>query len=160
MALFSGKILSAKFIDNSNTIIEVLYNENNETLSYILSVDFTQDDFKELIEEFSLEDIEKFTKENRFNEIKAINDSINNEINRRLESTSENKSHYNEILGSDLCNLLNKKNDDNDFIFSVKISILEDTRVLNSKDKSLKMNIRKSKTLMELLNIYTSLDVN
>ena len=66
----------------------------------------------------------------------------------------------NEISAGDLFNLINDKNKDSDFIFGVKISILDDARVLGSKDKSLKLNIRKSKTLIELLNIYTSLKVD
>ena len=160
MALFSGKILSAKFINNSNTIIEVLYKENDEIIPYVLDVDFRQEAFKELIREVTLEDIEKTTKEIRFNEIKAINDSINDEINKRLESNSKTKLDLNEISAGDLFNLINDKNKDSDFIFGVKISILDDARVLGSKDKSLKLNIRKSKTLIELLNIYTSLKVD
>lgn len=160
MALFSEKIVSAQFIDNSNTVIEVLYKENDELIPYTLNVDFTQDDFKELIEEISLEEIEKSTKKMRFEESKAINDAINDEINKRLSSSSSKKTALDEMSGSDLFTLINSKNEDSDFIFNMKICVLDDTRVSLSKDKSLKMEIRKAKTLIELLNIYTSLDMD
>lgn len=61
MALFSGKIVDVKFFDRQNTIIEVLYKDNDQEISYALEVDWTSQDFQDLLDEWSLEDIEQNT---------------------------------------------------------------------------------------------------
>jgi len=61
-----------------------------------------------------------------------------------------------EVSGSELISILHEKNKDNDFVFNTKIAILEDPNIAKTKDKSLKLAIRKAKTLQELIGTYTS----
>lgn len=64
MAIFSGHVVTAKFIDTPNNMtIEVLYEEEGGLVPYIVDVDFTQDDFTDLLKEISLEEIEQITKD-------------------------------------------------------------------------------------------------
>ena len=64
-----------------------------------------------------------------------------------------------EVSASELISILHEKNTDNDFVFNTKIAILEDPNIAKTKDKSLKLAIRKAKTLQELIGTYTSLKV-
>ena len=58
MARFSGKIQSAKFVNQDENVIEILYGDTSAQLSsWVLQVDYSNQDFLDLIEEISLEDI-------------------------------------------------------------------------------------------------------
>ena len=65
MALFSNKIESVKFVDYNEKTIEVLYKQkkDSETLSrYIVELNYDNQDFLDLIEEWSIENIQDNTK--------------------------------------------------------------------------------------------------
>ena len=65
MALFSNKIESVKFVDYNEKTIEVLYKQkkDSETLSrYIVELNYDNQDFLDLIDEYSIEDIQDNTK--------------------------------------------------------------------------------------------------
>lgn len=186
MAIFSGKIVSAQFIDPpNNMLIEVLYQEGDIVTPYNLEVDFTQQDFNDLLKEVTLEEIEKNTKTQLKVERDNINSIIRKEIDRlwvleseKIKKAYEEVDNYKDSMKSDLAkkyqseflnnrvigiedmspkdifNYLTQKNEDNDFVFNFKVSILEDPLIGKSKDKALKLSIRKSKTLFELLKFY------
>jgi hypothetical protein len=64
MARFSEKINSVKFVDTSEKTIEVLYGEDPKKLSsYILPLDYNNQDFLDLLEEISIEEIQDQTRE-------------------------------------------------------------------------------------------------
>ena len=64
MARFSGKIHSVKFVDTSEKTIEILYGEDSKKLfSYILPLDYTNQDFLDLLEEISIEEIQDNTRD-------------------------------------------------------------------------------------------------
>lgn len=209
MAIFSNKIVTAKFIDSpNNMIIELLYQEDDNVIPYILEVDFTNKDFNDLLEEITLDEIEKNTQEKLKAEAAVFNKIIEDEIQRRwdLESEKIKKAYedidlyaakkYNdldeyaeqeklkkfeevqtefselrkklqekfignefrsaEVNGKDLLDIINSKDKDDDFVFNLKVAILEDPEIGKSKDKSLKLSIRKSKSVWELLKLYTN----
>lgn len=197
MAIFSEKVISAKFIDPpNNMLIELLYREGDTVVPYVLEVDFMQPDFTDLLKEISLEEIQNNTKNQLEAQRKEIYSAIDAEIERRwaleeekikeayrnvdlyaekergkkLEEVQEEFRNLrnnlsakfsteiatNKLSPKDLFNQLFSMDQDKDFVFNLKISILEDTDIAKSKDKALKLSIRKAKTVTELLNIYTS----
>ena len=209
MAIFSNKIVTAKFIDSpNNMIIELLYQEDDKVIPYTLEVDFTNQDFNDLLEEITLDEIEKNTNDILKAEAAVFNEIINNEIERRWDIESEKikkayedidsyaEKKYNDldeyaeqeklkkfeevqtefselrrklqekfvgnefkssgVNGKDLLDIINSKDKDDDFVFNFKVSILEDPEISKSKDKSLKLSIRKSKSIWELLKLYTN----
>ena len=90
MAIFSEKVISAKFIDPpNNMLIEVLYREGDVVVPYVLEVDFTQQDFNDLLKEISLDEIQNITKKELEVRSKAFNDIIDAEITRRWQLESE-----------------------------------------------------------------------
>jgi hypothetical protein len=197
MAIFSGKVVSAKFIDPpNNMMIELLYQEGDVVVPYVLEVDFTQQDFNDLIKEISLDDIQNNTKNQLEAQRKEIFSAIDAEIERRwaleelkikeayqkadlyaetekvkkLEEVQEEfknlrnnlsakfttETTTNKLTPKELFHQLFSMDQDQDFVFNLKISILEDPDIAKSKDKDLKLSIRKAKTVTELLKIYCS----
>jgi len=255
MAEFSGNIHSVTFMDYpQNSMVEVLYSDPNDKtregfIPWHMEVDFTQDIFKELLEEVSLDKIEQTTianikadrsefesmidqrvrdkwkeeeaklkaaynhadkyAEDRYKEadtyvkekhkehlafVNQISDKVYKEADKYAEVLVERKykeadkyaedlkgKKYSEvqeefkayrkelqgryqdvpevvtlddITGKDLFQVMVDKGKDNDFIFAAKVAILEDQEIAKSKDKALKLSIRKSKTLWELFKIY------
>lgn len=65
MALFSNKIESAKFVDKKEKTIEVLYKQTPESeilSTYILELDYSNQDFLDLLDELTIEQIQDNTK--------------------------------------------------------------------------------------------------
>lgn len=201
MAIFSEKVISAKFIDPpNNMLIEVLYREGDIVTPYVLEVDFTQQDFNDLLKEISLDEIQEITRKEVNTQAKVFNDIINAEIDRRWSLESEKikqaydkvdeyaenliKKAYDDVdqyagtmksdlakeyrdqfltqtkfsidnlTGKEIFNHILKKNDDKDFVFDLKVSILEDQDVTKSTNKNLKLSIRKAKSVLELIKLY------
>ena len=230
MAIFTDKVVSATFMDYpQNTIVDVIYKEGDQNISYVLEVDFTQEDFKALLQEITLDEIESNTKASVDIEKKIFTDAVEREIERRwaLESekvakayseadqyakkayseadqyakiekekayseveiylnnekekafkdaekyTDEEKQKIAKELQEKFNNIsseakftpknaidyLNRINEDKDPVFNMKIAVLEDPIIATSKDKSLKMKIRKAKTIFEILEVYSALKV-
>ena len=150
MAIFSGKIISAKFIDDTDSVIEILYNDNDNIISYVLNVDYENEDFKSLLDEYTLEKIELETKEIRKKEIDIFNSLVEARANLILKSSNnEGKFTFNDFFS-----FIQDNEEDTDSIFEFKVAILEDKQVSEIKDKTLKAKIRKCKNFYELLSIY------
>tara|TARA_Y100000385_G_scaffold60625_2_gene59125 strand:+ start:7666 stop:8817 length:1152 start_codon:yes stop_codon:yes gene_type:complete len=64
MALFSNKIETAKFVDHQEKTIEVLYKQTPESVTlstYILELNYNSQDFLDLLEELSIEQLQDNT---------------------------------------------------------------------------------------------------
>lgn len=190
MAIFSDKVVTAKFLDYpNNMIIEILYEESGKLVPYQMEVDFTADDFNDLLKEITLEEMEKNSQEEVNLAAKMFNDAVVEKVNELWELEAEKiRKAYEEIdnyqdtmknnikselvsqyqqdflknrgtsiedmSSKDIFNHLVQKNEDNDFVFNLKIGILEDADIGKSKNKSLKLSIRKAKTVFELFKLY------
>lgn len=210
MTIFSGKVVSAKFIDPpNNMLIELLYREDDSVIPYVLEVDFTSEDFNALLQELTLEEIEETTGKELKAEQQAFESIVQREIEKRwAEEQDKIKAAYddaesyaqkviereynkinayaevekskkfqevqeefqkarselqtkfnlaptsNVLDGKDIFAAIDQNNQDNDFVFNLKVSILEDPIIAKSRDKKLKLAIRKSKSVLELLKIY------
>ena len=66
MALFSNKIETEKFVDHQEKTIEVLYKQTPESVTlstYILELNYNSQDFLDLLEELSIEQLQDNTRE-------------------------------------------------------------------------------------------------
>lgn len=156
MAIFSKKIVGAKFINSDNTVIEVLYAEGDNIIPFILEVDYSNNDFKDLIDEYTLEQIETNTKEIREQQKKVFEEIIEARVNQIVKNNENEKV----FTSSDIFKFLDEKSSDPDFIFDFKIAMLDSELISNLEDKKLKVKIRKSKSLFELLSIYGDIKAN
>ena len=189
MAIFTDRVYSATFIDSPhNMTIEVLYQEDGKIIPHNLEVDYTSADFNDLLQEVTLDEIEKNTRKkaepyrHRFEkavraEVKRLwavesekikkayddvdeyseekQEAVREKLRSLQEGFTKDESKELRVTGKKIVNII-QTTDDKDFIFDMKVAILEDPDVVKSKDKTMKMSIRKAKTAMELLKIYTS----
>ena len=62
MARFSNKIESLRYADRQHKTIEILYKNGESINSYYIEVDYNNQDFLDLLKEYSIEDIEDQTR--------------------------------------------------------------------------------------------------
>ena len=182
MALFSGKIVDAYYSDPDLKFIEVLYEADEQQkkggvdlLSHALTVDEKDDQFKDLLKEWSLDQIDESTK--------ARNEQYRDEFrmafhNYAMEhdlyghgNVDENKKLLdNAVLrsegarpDSDLVqgsmNLVfdfdpedEKQKED---LFKLKLKMFEQPHVDESKSRKLKSDIRKADTPLAAIQAYS-----
>jgi hypothetical protein len=137
---FSGKIQSAMFVNPpQNSTIELLYGEGNELTAFHLNVDYSSDEFLAFIDEWPLEKIEQTARENA----------------RTLAIEIQKQRWSSPIDSKKIIDYINKNNNSNTDVFDMKLIILE--TIVSLKDKSLKLRIRKAKTVLDLLQIYNEI---
>jgi len=155
MAIFSNKIVTAKFLDNSNTIIEIIYKEGEENIAFAMEVDFSNPDFQDLLEEIDLEELEKSTINQRKKIQEAKEASIEARVQERIKETQRSATP---MTMDNIVNELFEKRNDMGFLFQFKVALFAKESVKNWNDEEAKKNIRKSKDLFEILNIMK--DIN
>jgi len=64
MAVFSGKITKAFFTNPNHDTIQIIYKDGKNIVDYYLSVDYDHPDFKDLLKEYPISEIEKITRAN------------------------------------------------------------------------------------------------
>ena len=86
MARFSGQIKSAKFIDQEEKVVEVLYGEDPKSLTaFNVPVDYNSPVFTDLLDEVSFEEIQDNTKLHFTNIMKARDNIIHHAATEMFE---------------------------------------------------------------------------
>jgi len=140
--VFTGRIQSAMFVNPpQNSVIELLYGEGNELTAFHLDVNYSSDEFLAFTDEWPLEKIEKDARENA----------------RRLAVEIQNQQKVIDapIDSKKIIDYIIKNNNNNADVFDMKLMILEN--IVSLKNKSLKLRIRKAKTMLDLLQIYNEI---
>lgn len=141
MAIFSGKIINVKFFDKAKTVIEVLYKENNEKISYAFEVDWESDDLHDLLEEYSLEDIEK-------NTLRFYKEKQKKKLDK--SKSAQNKKPERKLTGPfDFFQFMENRYDPG-IVFSIKADIFR-LRGVNTLPKAKINKIKKSTDALELM---------
>ena len=154
MAIFSNKIKEVSFLNVDKTLIEVLYNENNNTVSYLIPVDFQNSDFKEIITEIDLEQIEKNTKDKRKVYKQQLKTYLNN-VTDALRYQAENSDEkFLERLEKFLFEFNEK---DDELLFKLKLKMFESTRLKSCNDTEKKSKIRTATTPVQLIKEFENI---
>ena len=154
MAIFSNKIKEVSFLNVDKTLVEVLYNENNNTVSYLIPVDFKNSDFKELISEIDLEQIEKNTKDKRKIYKQQLKTYLNN-VTDALKYQAENSDEkFLERLEKFLFEFNEK---DDELLFKLKLKMFESTRLKSCNDTEKKSKIRTATTPVQLIKEFENI---
>ena len=154
MAIFSNKIKEVSFLNVDKTLVEVLYNENNNTVSYLIPVDFQNSDFKELISEIDLEQIEKNTKDKRKIYKQQLKTYLNN-VTDALKYQAENSDEkFLERLEKFLFEFNEK---DDELLFKLKLKMFESTRLKSCNDTEKKSKIRTATTPVQLIKEFENI---
>jgi len=154
MAIFSNKIKEVSFLNADKTLVEVLYNENNNTVSYLIPVDFKNSDFKELMSEIDLEQIEKNTKDKRKIYKQQLKTYLNN-VTDALKYQAENSDEkFLERLEKFLFEFNEK---DDELLFKLKLKMFESTRLKSCNDTEKKSKIRTATTPVQLIKEFENI---
>ena len=154
MAIFSGNIIEAYYANSENDTVEVIYKQGEQAINHYLKVDFDNQDFKDLIEEYSSEKISQSTLNRNQVYAKQIRDLVNAQ-----KSDVINKTHKTNI--EDFTKSIIQFNDKDklhlDIMFAIKVRIFELNQVKKSNNNDLKTKLRKSKTPLEILKYFSEI---
>ena len=223
MARFSNKIESLRYADRQHKSIEILYKNGESINSYYIEVDYNNQDFLDLLKEYSIEDIEDQTKtyydkinarkqntiQSWIDQAQAALDKQDREryelfekykeeqlrileidadkykekqqeyLDQQVEQRYKEAELYIETQKSDLLNKFKTSTPttisytpekvakymidnfkDEDTVFKTKLEIFNLPEVKNSKDREMKMKVRKAKTVPEIFAAYYDIQCN
>jgi len=162
MAIFDGCISDAYFLNPENTVVEVVYgpNESGGYNTYVVEVDFANPDFKSLLKERSLSQIEEGTKERLTHQSRVFRQAVDQAYEKAFHNLNLFKTNeaMKEVLDQDviksrvLSAVLDETSDTKDEdLFKLKLAIFELEEVKQCKDRQLKASVRKSETKLKTL---------
>ena len=92
---------------------------------------------------------------------KALEDKVDKNEQERIELWRlNNPTNTRAVAPSDLLMYADQFNDNKSFLFDLKLAIFEDPTIANIKDKDVKLQIRKSRSIYEALELYCKLKKN
>ena len=144
-----ANVISAKFINEEHTTIEVLHTSKDDknVRPYVLEYDKDSADFKALAKAgWDLEAVTDATAEYKREASSMWNNAINEAA---VEMNKTNKPVT--IANDEVMNKVLELNEDEDTLFKAKLTIMELDIVKKSKDTKVKSDIRKAKSLIEVI---------
>jgi hypothetical protein len=164
--IFDHKIVSCRFINETNTVIEILYEDSNgDIFAGHLNVDAEDHNFQKLLElGWDLEKISKSTIEYNRKHNKAFNDIINNYVKIGVEEKKkELEERYRRVIEDDaqsrpinrnaLLKYIITNNTDEELLFKLKLAVFDMDEVKEIRDKSMKMKIRKAQSMLSVFSL-------
>lgn len=183
MALFSGKILEAHYMDTEYSIVEILYEgDDGKVYSYALRPDPENQEWKDLISDGWDQDklIEQTVEYKRVQGgafAEQVNAAAKALVDQLLAKKSETQSDFDvlslakasnlnaeeyekrkeaELQGTDIYNFIVDKNSDKDELFKFKMWAL-DLDFVKSQDTETKAALRKVQTILDGLSMINTL---
>jgi hypothetical protein len=155
MAIFSGKIIEAYFANSENDTVEVIYRDGEQAINHYLAVDFNNQDFKDLIKEYSTDKISEATMARNRRYARQISDLVDAGI--KVKTDVKEKVSVEDFVKK----LLVFDADDPEsmeILITLKIQIFETGKLKKCKDKEYKAKLRTADTPIELLAMYNELN--
>jgi hypothetical protein len=148
-------VISSRFINNEHTTIEVVHKiESDEKAhAYILEYDKDSEDFKSL--EKAGWDLERITEETMGYKREASRLHDESVAAAAMEWLKANPTEVfvdTPIPVTDIIGTIISKNEDEDSLFKAKLAVMELDSVKGSKATKVKQEIRKAKTLLEVIS--------
>jgi len=148
-------VITAKFINDEHAVIEVLTNIKDTVHSYALEYDKDSEDFKNL--EKAGWDLERITEETvgyKREASRIHNESIQAAAQEWIKENPPEEvvvERIENIKVDDIIGSIISKNKDEDIIFRSKLAVMELDIVKESKATKAKQEIRKAKTLIDVI---------
>ena len=155
MAIFSGKIIEAYYSNSENDTVEVIYKEGEQAINHYLKVDFKNQDFKDLIEEYDTDKIAAATIIRNRQYAKQLSDMIDQGI--KVKTDVKQKVSVEEYIDS-MISFNSEDNQSVEILFALKVKIFEQDKVKNCKDKELLKQLRSSKNPVELISVFSKIN--
>lgn len=154
--MFTKKnVITARFINDEHTTIEVLHTikGDEKAHAYILEYDKDSTDYQDL--EKAGWDLERIQEETAGYKRAASLQHDTAVAAAAQEWLKENPARVEEIVNAPITDIIGSiidKNEDEDTVFKAKLAVMELDDVKKSKDTKLKQEIRKAKTLIEVVS--------
>ena len=148
-------VITARFINNEHTTIEVVHTikDDEKAHAYILEYDKDSTDFQAL--EKAGWDLERITEETvgyKKEASRLYNEEINAAAQEWLKENPTEVFVDTPIPVTDIIGTIISKNEDEDGLFKAKLAVMELDSVKGSKATKVKQDIRKAKSLIELIS--------
>ena len=153
--LENHKLIDTRYVDESHTHVETLWqNDEGKIVEEIIEADPNQTQWKKFMKIATVEDIETSTAEWKRQQTRAFDELVNAKVKelRVLSLKEESKVDFNTLNVKDLTSLIIHKNKDEDFLFKLKLNLLELESVKNSTT-AFKKKLRKAKSLLECFSM-------
>jgi len=157
MAIFSGNIIEAYYANSDNDTIEVIYKQGEKAINHFLRVDYKDQDFKDLIEEYDTDKIAGSTIARNRNYARQLSELVNAGIQSRTDKNEKVKVTIDDFIDT-IINFDNKNEQCNEILFALKVKLFENDIVKNSTDKDTKSLLRASKTPVEAIKLFDKLN--
>ena len=155
MAIFSGKIIEAYYSNSENDTVEVIYKQGEQAINHYLKVDFNDQDFKDLIEEYDTDKIAASTIARNRQYAKQLSDMIDQGIKSKTDVKQRVSAE--EFIDS-ILNFNSSDKQSAEILFALKVKVFEQDKVKSCNDKDLKSSLRSAKTPVDLISIFKKIN--
>ena len=155
MAVFSGKIIEAYYANSDNDCVEVIYKQDDKAINHYLKVDFNNQDFKDLIEEYDTDKIAASTIARNRQYAKQLSDMIDQGIKSKTDV--KQRVSIEEFIDS-MLNFNSSDKQSAETLFALKVKVFENDKVKSCNDKDLKSSLRSAKTPVDLISIFKKIN--
>ena len=154
--MFTKKnVITARFINDEHTTIEVVHTikSDEKAHAYIFEYDKDCDEMKQLDKiGWDLERIQEETAGYKREASRLHDESVAAAAQQWLEANPVLIERIENIKVDDIIGTITANNENEDMLFKAKLSVMELDMVKESKDTKIKSDIRKAKSLIELIS--------
>ena len=164
MAHFSGKIINAYYTNQNHDTVCVMWSDGQVAREHYVVVDENDGQFKELLEEWSYDSLDKATKQFTDNVSQEFKDAFeryairNNLYGYGEDGTVPTPQDSDEVIQGDLETLIlnfdTNDNEQKEQLFKLKLKLFEEDVVKSSKKRTAKTDLRKAETPVEAIAAY------
>ena len=155
MAIFSGNIIEAYYANSENNTVEVIYKQGEKAINHYLKVDYKNQDFKDLIEEYDTDKIAASTIARNRNYAKQLSDMVDQGIKSKTDV--KQRVSVEEYIDS-MLNFNSSDKQSAEILFALKVKVFENDKVKSCEDKDLKASLRSAKTPVDLISIFKKIN--
>ena len=155
MAIFSGNIIEAYYANSDNDTIEVIYKQGEKAINHFLRVDYNDQDFKDLINEYDTDKIAASTIARNRQYAKQLSDMVDQGIKSKTDA--KQKVSVEEYIDS-MLNFNSSDQQSAEILFALKVKVFENDKVKSCDDKDLKSSLRSAKTPVDLISIFKKIN--
>ena len=155
MAIFSGNIIEAYYANSENNTIEVIYKQGEKAINHFLRVDYKNQDFKDLIEEYDTDKIAASTIARNRQYAKQLSDMVDQGIKSKTDI--KQRVSVEEYIDS-MLNFNSSDKQSAEILFALKVKVFENDKVKSCNDKDLKSSLRSAKTPVDLISIFKKIN--
>jgi len=155
MAIFSGNIIEAYYANSDNDTIEVIYKQGEQAINHFLKVDYNNQDFKDLIEEYDTDKIAASTIARNRQYAKQLSDMVDQGI--KAKTDVKHKVSVEEYIDS-MLNFNSSDKQSAEILFALKVKIFEQDKVKSCTNKELLKQLRSSKNPVQLISVFSKIN--